>query len=92
MIGLAGAARLTRSDFRLNLLLLKGQRCVIWVPSALILCRSDRNFLFLQPFYISFVLSFSEGQKRKGAYTKERCRYKRKGADTKEKVQIIKKI
>ena len=58
---------------------------MIWVPSALILCRSDRNFLFLQPFYISFVLSFSEGQKRKGAYTKERCRYKRKGADTKEK-------
>ena len=28
-IGLAGATRLTRSDFRLNLLLLKGQRCVV---------------------------------------------------------------
>ena len=27
-IGLAGATRLTRSDFRLNLLLLKGQVCV----------------------------------------------------------------
>ena len=27
--GLAGATRLTRSDFRLNLLLLKGQRCLI---------------------------------------------------------------
>ena len=27
-IGLAGATRLTRSDFRLNLLLLKGQGCV----------------------------------------------------------------
>ena len=27
-IGLAGATRLTRSDFRLNLLLLKGQRSV----------------------------------------------------------------
>jgi len=26
--GLAGATRLTRSDFRLNLLLRKGQRCV----------------------------------------------------------------
>ena len=28
-VGLVGATRLTRSDFRLNLLLLKGQRCVI---------------------------------------------------------------
>ena len=27
-MGLAGATRLKRSDFRLNLLLLKGQRCV----------------------------------------------------------------
>ena len=29
LIGQAVATRLTRSDFRLNLLLLKGQRCVI---------------------------------------------------------------
>ena len=29
-IWLAGATRLTRSDFRLNLLLLKGQGCVTW--------------------------------------------------------------
>ena len=28
LIGLAGATRLTRSDFRLNLLLLKGQGCL----------------------------------------------------------------
>jgi len=28
LIGLAGATRLTRSDFRMNLLLLKGQRSV----------------------------------------------------------------
>ena len=31
-IGLAGATRLTQSDFRLNLLLLKGQRCVYRLP------------------------------------------------------------
>ena len=39
--------------------------------SALMFWRSDRNFLFLQPFYISFVLSFSEGQKWKGVDNKK---------------------
>ena len=30
-IGIAGATKLTRSDFRLNLLLLKGERCVLYL-------------------------------------------------------------
>ena len=41
-IGLAGATRLTRSDFRLNLLLLKGQRCVFDVSYCDIF-RQPRN-------------------------------------------------
>ena len=34
-IGLAGATRLTRSDFRLHLLLLMGQKCVEWLKDRL---------------------------------------------------------
>ena len=34
-IGLAAATRLTRSDFRLNFLLLKGQRFVVYIPFQL---------------------------------------------------------
>ena len=60
-IGLAGATRLMRSDFRLNLLLLKGQRCVKYLyPRTHILKPLwTRSHYRLEPVYPWFMKPLS---------------------------------
>jgi len=60
-MGLAGATRLTRSDFKLNLLLLKGQRCVNNND-----INKDNNHIYNLIYEVKkFILKFYKDKKKK---------------------------
>ena len=63
-IGLAGATRLTRSDFRLNLLLLKGQRCVPYKLDLFLKELIKYPYFIFENWLSSIVVSLINGLKQ----------------------------